>query len=594
MSDKEGQAKAPQISEEQLTEANNGLQQAVALINSDMVPEAIELLTHVMSVYMSKYGQTALECAPAYFRYGQALLFQAQDAGKDNAGMDASSKNDNETQQGQSIKDIHVEDEEEYEESEESEEESDEEVEDLDEVIAEQDKRDETCEIDDTSKQPTPEQLQSDLQYQEDQEQKQTTDGTTEENIQHEENIDATKESNANTDTNSNIEETPLNVEHQSDQKNNAKESNKVEEGQSEGEKVGKEEERGEPQGEKVEKKDLTNEKEQMEEEDKVEDDQQDGVKADNVEDEEEELSDVEQDLQAAWEYLETARYIYEQNGAEKYGFQLAEIRSCLGDVSAEQEDFETAISDYKSSLELFKLIQSEGTEKTSDTEQKINQVDNIKITRHVAETHFKLALAMQFSFRYKEAASEINAALEMLNALATELSNTENATNDEGIQKNLNELQGSIEDLTSYKGELKALECAGGVARIKSAIEAAQKVADKEVADEANDDGLDETKKQKDESISQAEIAFDKYQDNGTEAKQVNDEKCIDMQLSPRETKENQGLPSTATSKQETNHKRSRTEDDQVLGEKNEQLVHKKLKPMESSEVRLDQVEGQ
>eukprot|EP01023_Acetabularia_acetabulum_P009049 TRINITY_DN139_c0_g2_i13.p1 TRINITY_DN139_c0_g2~~TRINITY_DN139_c0_g2_i13.p1 ORF type:complete len:267 (+),score=33.60 TRINITY_DN139_c0_g2_i13:530-1330(+) len=64
------------------SEIEQALSQAVVLINSNMICEAVEVLTGVLDVAMDKYGETALECAPLFFRYGQALLFQAQDLHK--------------------------------------------------------------------------------------------------------------------------------------------------------------------------------------------------------------------------------------------------------------------------------------------------------------------------------------------------------------------------------------------------------------------------------------------------------------------------------------------------------------------------------
>eukprot|EP01024_Parvocaulis_polyphysoides_P014790 TRINITY_DN161_c0_g1_i2.p1 TRINITY_DN161_c0_g1~~TRINITY_DN161_c0_g1_i2.p1 ORF type:complete len:579 (-),score=196.19 TRINITY_DN161_c0_g1_i2:220-1779(-) len=107
-------------------------------------------------------------------------------------------------------------------------------------------------------------------------------------------------------------------------------------------------------------KLDKTNEEEAKEDEQVVGKDgegQEEEEEEEEKDLEQEQLSEVEIGLQLAWENLETARCIYEKYAGEKNKSELAEILLCLGDVSAEREDFQSAIVDYQKSLKFFNSI---------------------------------------------------------------------------------------------------------------------------------------------------------------------------------------------------------------------------------------------
>ncbi|KAI9287403.1 hypothetical protein BC943DRAFT_319709 [Umbelopsis sp. AD052] len=80
-----------------------------------------------------------------------------------------------------------------------------------------------------------------------------------------------------------------------------------------------------------------------------------------------------------AWDVLDIARVIYEKDSNQEARLKLADVYSCLGDVSLETEKFDQAIPDFRSALSIKQTILDE---------------DN----RELAELHYKLALALEYS----------------------------------------------------------------------------------------------------------------------------------------------------------------------------------------------------
>lgn len=48
-------------------------------LQDNNLERAVELFSEVLKVRTQHYGELAPECASAYYRYGSALLYQAQD-----------------------------------------------------------------------------------------------------------------------------------------------------------------------------------------------------------------------------------------------------------------------------------------------------------------------------------------------------------------------------------------------------------------------------------------------------------------------------------------------------------------------------------
>eukprot|EP01023_Acetabularia_acetabulum_P039768 TRINITY_DN3832_c0_g1_i2.p1 TRINITY_DN3832_c0_g1~~TRINITY_DN3832_c0_g1_i2.p1 ORF type:complete len:600 (+),score=142.13 TRINITY_DN3832_c0_g1_i2:52-1851(+) len=463
------QVETTQINEEQIKEANQQLKQAIALINGDKVGDAVTLLGQVVNTYVSKYGQTAPECAPIYFRLGQALLFQAQDAAKNTVGFDVAEK------QGLSLED--------YDEDEDEDFEGDT---DSDEACEEADENDQTAEQEcGPSSSLTTNQVTCDqLQKQDDEQTPKLNDHTNDTNINKVENQIGE-------------EEQKQSVEQQQEDETKQKMDGNVEEKQT-----------------------LPNASEDVECGDtKVE------------EEEEEELTGWEADLQLAWQNLEVARSVYEKYAGERNKTELAEIHLCLGDVSAEREDFDSAIADYKICLDYFNSIEKPSQKIQEDTpagatttpatdensapkdtttaaaddkqdittedketeqeekEQEIITTDehSLRIVRRKAEAYFKLALVLQFSMMYEESEQNIEVALDILCKhheackQAIESASEEEIQNLVYIKKYLEDLPGTIDDLKSYQEELKQFRNAGSLAGLQAAIKRAQQIADDE-----------------------------------------------------------------------------------------------------------------
>lgn len=177
-----------------------------------------------------------------------------------------------------------------------------------------------------------------------------------------------------------------------------------------------------------------------------------DADEEDDLDDEGQVLDDiiVEQadDLELAWENLDLARLIYTQQEGKDYVMQLAEVHLALGDVSLESENFDEAIKDYQLALNL-KL------ENTTPERY-----------REMAEAHFKLALAFEYSEQNEEAIDQITAAMSVLqiklDALEAALSGKgkQVATTEpsESESDEIKILKGFLSDLGAKRNDLEAL----------------------------------------------------------------------------------------------------------------------------------------
>ncbi|KAF5302084.1 hypothetical protein FQR65_LT08634 [Abscondita terminalis] len=148
-------------------------------------------------------------------------------------------------------------------------------------------------------------------------------------------------------------------------------------------------------------------------------------------------------DLQLAWEVLELAKIIFEQQGAAgRKG--LSETLVLLGDVSLESENFESAVADIKAGLEIQKEI--------FDPE-----------SRTLAETYYKVGIALATNNQIDEAIENYNASLEVLNRRLAKLKEDEVNQEDEikDIESLIPDIQDKIADMKSYKEEATKLVAA-------------------------------------------------------------------------------------------------------------------------------------
>ncbi|KAL4418824.1 hypothetical protein ABPG77_004064 [Micractinium sp. CCAP 211/92] len=66
---------------EKLDEAASKFERGIQCIRTNDLEQAVQLFSEVLQVRTQHYGDLAPECASAYYRYGAALLYQAQDSG---------------------------------------------------------------------------------------------------------------------------------------------------------------------------------------------------------------------------------------------------------------------------------------------------------------------------------------------------------------------------------------------------------------------------------------------------------------------------------------------------------------------------------
>ena len=60
-------------------EADESYAKGVAAIKAGNMDDAIELLARALELKVTVHGEQAIECAAAYYRYGCALFYKAQD-----------------------------------------------------------------------------------------------------------------------------------------------------------------------------------------------------------------------------------------------------------------------------------------------------------------------------------------------------------------------------------------------------------------------------------------------------------------------------------------------------------------------------------
>lgn len=161
-------------------------------------------------------------------------------------------------------------------------------------------------------------------------------------------------------------------------------------------------------------------------------------IEGDSTEDGDEDPSD----LQVAWEVLELAKIIFENRG-ESGRRSLADTLVVLGEVSLESENFEAAIADIKRGLEI--LLELKEPNK-----------------RLLAETHYKLGIALSTNADMDEAVEQFNASLDLLKARITELEEEkkhENETEIKQMKELIPEIEEKIADTKNFKEEVMSFE---------------------------------------------------------------------------------------------------------------------------------------
>lgn len=160
--------------------------------------------------------------------------------------------------------------------------------------------------------------------------------------------------------------------------------------------------------------------------------------KTDGESTEEKEEEEDPSDLQVAWEVLELAKLIYTNRGDDGKN-KLAETLVVLGEVSLESENFESAVADIKQGLEIMKSIPN---------------IDD----RILAETHYKLGIALSTNSQMEEAIENFTASLQLLKDRIKTLEEADKTKNEEEIVQMkglIPEIEEKIADMKSFKEEV-------------------------------------------------------------------------------------------------------------------------------------------
>jgi tetratricopeptide (TPR) repeat protein len=143
-------------------------------------------------------------------------------------------------------------------------------------------------------------------------------------------------------------------------------------------------------------------------------------------------------DLQLAWEVLDMSRVIYSKQPSDKANdLRLAEVNIALGDVSLESEQFDIAVSDYKSALSL-KMHWLEPSDRT------------------IAELYYKIGCAYELDKKISDAMEHVGRCLELLQSRGELLEKQNN--NDQDRMDELADLKSLYPDLEAKLEDLKSI----------------------------------------------------------------------------------------------------------------------------------------
>ncbi|CAN2391285.1 histone exchange [Pristimantis euphronides] len=165
-----------------------------------------------------------------------------------------------------------------------------------------------------------------------------------------------------------------------------------------------------------------------------MEGEEEDGAESDENEEMEEKESEEEEvgNLQLAWEVLELSKIIFTRRQDKESQLLAAQAHLKLGEVSIESENYTQAVEDFLSCL----IIQKKHLEEHD---------------RLLAETHYQLGLAYHYSSRHDDAVSHFTQSTDVIEkrlAVLTEQLDTATDKAKEGLQKEMDELKGLLPDI--------------------------------------------------------------------------------------------------------------------------------------------------
>lgn len=147
-------------------------------------------------------------------------------------------------------------------------------------------------------------------------------------------------------------------------------------------------------------------------------------------------------DLQVAWEVLELAKIIFTKRGAAARS-DLAETLIALGEVSLESESFESAVNDIREGLEIQKILYD-------DTD------------RALAETHYKLGMALSMNNKMDEAIENFNRSIQLLKNRIDKLNEGEKDIDKKEVDEMMQlipEIEEKIVDMRNYNEEVRCFQ---------------------------------------------------------------------------------------------------------------------------------------
>ncbi|KAG8437038.1 hypothetical protein GDO86_007934 [Hymenochirus boettgeri] len=158
------------------------------------------------------------------------------------------------------------------------------------------------------------------------------------------------------------------------------------------------------------------------------EDDSEENEGTEEKENEEEDVGN----LQLAWELLDLAKIIFKRQKSKEAQLKASQTHLKLGEVCIESENYTQAVEDFLACLN----IQKEHLEEHD---------------RLLAETHYQLGLAYQYSSKHKEAISHFTQSVGVIEKrmdLLTKQIETVKGESSENVQKEMDELKDLLPDI--------------------------------------------------------------------------------------------------------------------------------------------------
>nr|XP_011451011.2 histone-binding protein N1/N2 isoform X1 [Crassostrea gigas] len=387
------------------------------------IPNAVNQFQEACKVLAKAYGETAKECAEAYFYYGQSLLDLARMEtgvlGNALQGVPEEEETEEDSKPSEQFEPVELNGEdreklrmEVYDAMSENKEGAKEEGKEC-----EKKEGKDKMETDDEKSKKESEKDESKKESEQDESKKESEkDESKKESEQEKSKMETDQEKGKSDDE-------PV--------KNGTVDGEKKEGKEGEEEEEGEGDEEGEDEGETGGEGDTAEEGETAEEGDTAEESQEEtegGEKKENPDD----ISN----LQLAWEMLELAKVIYLKEEDKKSKLKAAESFLKLGEISLETENYEQALSDFQECL-------------------KIQEAELEPDDRLLAETHYQLGLAHGFNKQYDESIDQYRKAIKVMEAKIGKLKKTV----EDGTQGKGKEPQAADDPIKAAQQEIKDLE---------------------------------------------------------------------------------------------------------------------------------------